>query len=65
MLGYPAGFGRDHVRLADGIQQSRLAVIDVTHDRHDRRSRLGLYFSLGTLQITLDLGALRGDGRVA
>src|SRR6476620_2227468 len=38
VLGYPAGFGRDHVRLADGIQQSRLAVIDVTHDRHDRRT---------------------------
>jgi hypothetical protein len=38
VLGYPASFGRDHVRLADGVQQSGLVVIDVTHDRHDRRA---------------------------
>ena len=36
----PAGLGRDDARLADRVEQRRLAVVDVTHDRHDRRARL-------------------------
>lgn len=34
-----AGLARDDVRLADGVQQSGLTVVDVTHDGHDRRTR--------------------------
>ena len=35
MLGNAAGFTGDHVSLAQGVKQRGLAVIDVTHDRHD------------------------------
>src|SRR6185437_7918777 len=44
------GFTRDDVRLADVVEQRRLAVVDVTHDRHDRRTRnqiLGLIGDFG------------------
>ena len=37
-----AGLARDDVRLADVVEQRRLAVVDVTHDRDDRRARLEL-----------------------
>ena len=33
----PAGLGLDDRRLADRVEQRRLAVVDVAHDRHDRR----------------------------
>ncbi len=33
------GFARDDVRLADVVEQRRLAVVDVAHDGHDRRPR--------------------------
>ncbi len=33
-----AGFGADHVRVADAVEQRGLAVVDVTHDRHDGRA---------------------------
>ena len=39
-LGDPAGLTVDHVCLPDRIEKRRLAVIDVAHDRHDRRSWL-------------------------
>ncbi len=32
-----AGLGVDHRRLADGVEQRRLAVVDVAHDRDHRR----------------------------
>src|SRR5262249_13498821 len=35
-LGGPACLGIDDVAAADLVQQRGLAVIDVTHDRHDR-----------------------------
>ena len=35
-----AGFAADHVGLADGIEQRRLAVVDVAHDGHDRCTRV-------------------------
>ena len=38
VLGDPASLGRDDVRLADSVQQPGLPVIDVTHDRNDRRA---------------------------
>ena len=37
MLGDSAVLLLDHVRFADRVEQRRLAVIDVPHDRHDRR----------------------------
>ena len=35
-----AGLGGDDARVADRVEQRRLAVVDVAHDRHDRRPRL-------------------------
>ena len=35
----PAGLGLDDRGLADRVEQRRLAVVDVTHDRDDRRPR--------------------------
>ena len=35
----PAGLGLDDGRLANRVEQRRLAVVDVAHDRHDRRAR--------------------------
>ena len=35
----PAGLGVDDGGLADRVEQRRLAVVDVTHDRDDRRAR--------------------------
>ncbi len=35
-----AGLGGHNAGLADGVEQRRLAVVDVTHDGHDRRARL-------------------------
>ena len=34
-----AGLAGDDARLADGVEQARLAVVDVAHDRDDRRAR--------------------------
>ena len=38
VLGNAARLALGHTRLADRIEQARLAVIDVTHDGHDRRA---------------------------
>ncbi len=37
VLGDPARLLVDEVGGADGVEERRLAVVDVTHDRHDRR----------------------------
>ena len=39
VLGDAAGFAAGHVGRADGVEQRGLAVVDVTHDGHDRRAR--------------------------
>ena len=39
VLGDAAGLGRGDAGLADGVEQRRLAVVDVTHDGDDRRTR--------------------------
>src|SRR5690606_7651026 len=53
VLGDATGLARRDVRLAQGVQQARLAVIDVTHHGHDRGPRLdrvlGLRARLETL----------------
>ena len=38
MLGDPARLAGRDLGLADRVQQRRLAVVDVAHDRHDRRA---------------------------
>ena len=40
MLGDPAGLAGDDVGAADRVEQAGLAVIDMAHDRHHRRTRL-------------------------
>ena len=42
MLGDAAGFARHHVGVAQRVEQRGLAVVDVTHHGHDRRTRLGI-----------------------
>ncbi len=38
VLGDATGLARDHVGLADRVEESGLTVVDVTHDGHDRRT---------------------------
>ncbi len=40
----------NHVGVADGVEQRRLAVVDVTHDRHDRRPRLHVVVHVGDVE---------------
>ncbi len=42
VLGNPARFAAGHVGFADRVEEGRLAVVDVAHDGHDRRTRLKL-----------------------
>ena len=55
VLGDAAGLGLDHCRLADGVEERRLPVVDVPHDRHDRRARDQI---LGRVLEDLGLGIL-------
>jgi hypothetical protein len=43
MLRDAAGFALGDLGLADGVEQRRLAVIDVAHDRHDGRAHLPIF----------------------
>ena len=40
MLGNAAGLVAHHIGLAQGVEQGRLAVVHMTHNRHHRRPRL-------------------------
>ena len=40
VLGDPSALAGRDLGRADGIEQARLAVVDVAHDRHDRGARL-------------------------
>jgi hypothetical protein len=42
-LGDAAGLARDDVGVADLVEQLRLAVVDVAHDRDDRRTGDGVF----------------------
>ena len=77
VLGDAAGLGGDHRRLADRVQQGRLAVVDVAHDRDHGRARdegvgivleddLLLFLVVGVLEDDLagELGADQLDGLV-
>src|SRR5712691_5515039 len=46
VLGDPARFARGNIRFANGVQQTRLAVIDVAHYCHHRRPRLQTFLGL-------------------
>ena len=41
VLGDAAGFAARHVGGAQGVEQRGLAVVDVAHDGHDRRTGFG------------------------
>ena len=57
VLGNAAGLVRGDVGLAQGVEQRCLAVVDVSHDRHNRRPRLELVgFVDLALQPDLDIG---------
>ena len=42
MLGDAAGFAGNHVGMAQRVEQRGLAVIDMAHHGHDRRTRFGI-----------------------
>ncbi len=46
MLGDAAGFLADDIGGADGVEQGRLAVIDMAHDGHHRSARLQVLFAV-------------------
>ena len=58
VLGDAAGLAGDHVRLPDGVQQGRLAVVDVAHDDHDRGTGLEL---LRRVLVVVEEALLDGD----
>jgi hypothetical protein len=63
VLGDAAGLALDDVGLADRVEQQGLAVVDVTHDRHDRRTgdQVGLVVVLaaeGEVEAVEQLGVL-------
>ena len=65
MLGNPTGLTRHDIGRTDLIEQERLPVVDVTHNGHDRRTRLQrrriilFLFDLGLGDVLLFL--LRGE----
>ena len=61
VLGDAAGLALADVGLADGVQQSGLAVVDVTHDGHHRRT--GLEVVLAAL--VLAVGEVEGLQQLA
>ena len=77
VLGDSTGFGLDDGRFANRIEERRLAVVDVAHDRHHRRPRdevfLGVLVDLRDLvllgdvldrHVALDLDGDQRDGLV-
>ena len=66
MLGDAAGLARDHIGIADGVEQRGLAVVDVTHDRDHRGARYEIFFLVGDVeQAFLDVGLGDAMDRVA
>ena len=51
-----AGLARDDVRVADGVEQSGLTVVDVTHDGDDRRTDLEVFLGL-VLELLVEVEA--------
>ena len=65
VLGDATRLARGHLGGADVVEQRRLAVVDVTHDGHDRRTRQHFDIGRGLEQLLLDLVFLQRDRRVA
>ena len=55
VLGDAAGLARGHLGLADRVEQRRLAVVDVAHDRHDRRAADEVLVGVLELRLGVDL----------
>ena len=71
-LGDPTGLAGDDVALAEGVEQGRLAVVDVPHHRHHRPAGTDLAFDLGDvadrgfeLRLRLRFGKLGLDPHVS
>ena len=59
VLGDAAGLARDDVRVADGVEEAGLAVVDVAHDGDDRRTLLEVLVGLVLeLLVEVDVEAL-------
>ena len=58
VLGNAAGFAGNHVGFPDGVQQGRLAVVDVAHDHNDGAAGLQL---IGGILVVVDETFLDGD----
>ena len=54
-----ARFARDDVRLSDVVEQRRLSVVDVTHDRDDRRTRDEILGQIGLRRRARFVGLIR------
>ena len=61
VLGDATGLARGHVRGTDRVQQRRLAVVDVTHDRDDRRARLEVLFGVVVGRVRMRVLGRRDD----
>ena len=57
VLSDAARFARNHIGVANCVEQRGLAVIDMAHDRDDRRARDGRAFVVGPIEEAfLDVG---------
>ena len=56
-----AGLARGHVGLADRVQQRRLAVVDVAHDRDHRRARLEVLVGVRERRVGVGVLGRRDD----
>ena len=56
VLGDATGFACDDVRVADGVEQAGLTVVDVTHDGDDGRTDLEVFVGL-VLELLVEVDA--------
>src|SRR5690606_22984810 len=60
-----AGFTLRYARLTDTIEQTRLTVVNVTHYRHDRRTRFTFFvIAFGCATLCCGDGSVFADGHV-
>ena len=61
VLGDAAGLTRNHVGATNAVEQLSLAVIDMAHDRDDRRSTRSADFSSENSRLGRIVGASRAQ----